>query len=170
VPGERCITPYRFFGVEKKRDFSILEVGIHYRNFHRLKFRLFCYLTIFGKQVRRQQGPAHFEYEDESRGMMIDYSDHQPYREGSATPVLDCGDEERPYEGRASKLKLTEVAGDDYSPHNSDVYEDDYDIQYESGRLISHWVLHILSIRVCAFLTGKPFVCSTKSESLNLQS
>jgi hypothetical protein len=22
--------------------------------------------------------------------MMIDYSDHQPYREGSATPVLDC--------------------------------------------------------------------------------
>jgi hypothetical protein len=42
-------------------------------------------------QVRRQQGGSgHFEYEDESRGMMIDYSDHQPYREGSATPVLDC--------------------------------------------------------------------------------
>jgi hypothetical protein len=46
----------------------------------------FCVL-----QVRRQQGGSgHFEYEDESRGMMIDYSDHQPYREGSATPVLDC--------------------------------------------------------------------------------
>ncbi len=41
--------------------------------------------------MRRQQGGSgHFEYEDESRGMMIDYSDHQPYREGSATPVLDC--------------------------------------------------------------------------------
>jgi hypothetical protein len=38
--------------------------------------------------------------------------------------------------GRAGgKFQLTEVAvDDDYSPHHSDVYEDDYDIHYESGR------------------------------------
>ena len=93
--------------------------------------------------MRRQQGSAHFEYEDESRGMMIDYSDHQPYREGSATPVLDCeegeeeeDDDELGYEAQTGKLKLTEVAVDDYSPHHSDAYEDDYDIQYESGTSI----------------------------------
>jgi hypothetical protein len=98
--------------------------------------------------VRRQQGSGgHFEYEDESRGMMIDYSDHQPYREGSATPVLDdceedVDEDDLGFEGRAAvaagKFKLTEVAVDeealdDYSPRNSDVYEDDYDIHYESG-------------------------------------
>ena len=31
-------------------------------------------------QVRRQQG-GNFEYADESRGMMIDYSDHHDYRQ-----------------------------------------------------------------------------------------
>ena len=72
--------------------------------------------------------------------MMIDYSDHQPYhhhhREGSATPILDCEEEEEEslaaYHG---KLKLTEVAVDDYSPQHSDVYEDDYDVHYDTGKL-----------------------------------
>ena len=31
------------------------------------------------EKVRRQQGSANFEYEDETRGMMIDYSDHHDY-------------------------------------------------------------------------------------------
>ena len=73
--------------------------------------------------------------------MMIDYSDHQPYREGSTTPVLDMdGDmmDEEYIERR--KFQITEVdPDDDYSPGNSDQYEDydpqqNYDIQYGSGR------------------------------------
>ena len=91
--------------------------------------------------MRRQQG-GNFEYEDESRGMMIDYSDHQPYREGSSTPVLDVdGDIIDDYmEADRRKFKITEVhPEDDYSPGNSDQYEDydpqqNYDIQYGSGR------------------------------------
>ncbi len=45
--------------------------------------------------------------------------------------------------GRASgKFQLTEVAvDDDYSPHHSDVYEDDYDIHYESGRGYMAWCI-----------------------------
>ena len=91
--------------------------------------------------MRRQQG-GNFEYEDESRGMMIDYSDHQPYREGSSTPVLDVdGDiiDEDYMEADRRKFKISEVEGeDDYSPGNSDQYEDydpqqTYDIQYGSG-------------------------------------
>ena len=91
--------------------------------------------------MRRQQG-GNFEYEDESRGMMIDYSDHQPYREGSSTPVLDVdGDIIDDYmEADRRNFKITEVhPEDDYSPGNSDQYEDydpqqNYDIQYGSGR------------------------------------
>jgi hypothetical protein len=46
--------------------------------------------------------------------------------------------------GRAGgKFQLTEVAvDDDYSPHHSDVYEDDYDIHYDSGR--GYCLIHIL--------------------------
>ena len=92
--------------------------------------------------MRRQQG-GNFEYEDESRGMMIDYSDHQPYREGSSTPVLDVdGDiiDEDYMEADRRSFKITEVhPDDDYSPGNSDQYEDydpqqSYDIQYGSGK------------------------------------
>jgi len=90
------------------------------------------------EKVRRQQ-PGTFEYEDESRGMMIDYSDHQPYREGSETPVLD-GDEELVDEnGEAVRAyKITEVGvEDDYSPGHSDQYDEydqeHYDIRYGSG-------------------------------------
>ena len=91
--------------------------------------------------MRRQQG-GNFEYEDESRGMMIDYSDHQPYREGSSTPVLDVdGDiiDEDYMEADRRKYKISEVEGEeDYSPGNSDQYDDydpqqTYDIQYGSG-------------------------------------
>ena len=63
-------------------------------------------------KVRRQQG--HFEYEDESRGMMIDYSDHQDYqenqdeypdsREGSSTPVLNMDPEYTRYFGKVKNL------------------------------------------------------------------
>ena len=92
------------------------------------------------ERVRRQQG-GNFEYEDEARGMMIDYSDHRPYREGSSTPVLDIdGDmmEEDYMEGGRRKFQMTEVGPeDDYSPGNSDQYEEydqqNYDIQYASG-------------------------------------
>ena len=91
--------------------------------------------------MRRQQG-GNFEYEDESRGMMIDYSDHQPYREGSSTPVLD-GDEELVDDELGvprGNFKITEVGLDeDYSPVNSDQYDDydpqeHYDIRYGSGK------------------------------------
>ena len=89
------------------------------------------------EKVRRQQG--NFEYEDESRGMMIDYSDHQPYRESSSTPVLDVDDDmvDEYDEGR-EKFKITEVPVDDYSPANSDHYDEydpqvQYDIHYGSG-------------------------------------
>ena len=94
------------------------------------------------EKVRRQQG-GNFEYEDESRGMMIDYSDHQPYREGSSTPVLDIdGDmmEEEYMDDGRRQFKINEVhPEDDYSPGNSDQYDDydpqqNYDIQYGSGR------------------------------------
>merc|ERR1719305_57347 len=84
------------------------------------------------EKVRRQQGSG-FEYEDESRGMMIDYSDHQPYRESSSTPVLDVdSDMVEEYEGR-DKFKITEVPIDDYSPAHSDVVYDEYDpqVQYD---------------------------------------
>ena len=84
------------------------------------------------EKVRRQQGSG-FEYEDESRGMMIDYSDHQPYRESSSTPVLDVDSEMvEGYEGR-DKFKITEVPTDDYSPAHSDVVYDEYDpqVQYD---------------------------------------
>ena len=71
--------------------------------------------------------------------MMIDYSDHQPYREGSETPVLD-GDEELVDEnGEAVRAyKITEVGvEDDYSPGHSHQYEEydqeHYDIRYGSG-------------------------------------
>ena len=91
--------------------------------------------------MRRQQG-GNFEYEDESRGMMIDYSDHQPYREGSSTPVLD-GDEELVDDEigvSRGNFKITEVGLDaDYSPGNSDQYDEydpqeHYDIRYGSGK------------------------------------
>ena len=74
---------------------------------------------------------------------MIDYSDHQPYREGSSTPVLDVdGDiiDEDYMEADRRKFKITEVhPEDDYSPSQSEQYEDydpqqSYDIQYGSGR------------------------------------
>jgi hypothetical protein len=89
------------------------------------------------EKVRRQQEQGGFEYEDESRGMMIDYSDHQPYRESSSTPVLD-GDSDMVEgdmvegEGR-EKFRITEVAHDDYSPAHSDVVYDEYDpqVQYD---------------------------------------
>ena len=84
------------------------------------------------EKVRRQQGSG-FEYEDESRGMMIDYSDHQPYRESSSTPVLDVdSDMVEEYEAR-DKFKITEVPIDDYSPAHSDVVYDEYDpqVQYD---------------------------------------
>ena len=96
------------------------------------------------EKVRRQQEQEQggFEYEDESRGMMIDYSDHQPYRESSSTPVLD-GDADmvEEYEGTKT-VKITEVPGpgDDYSPAHSDVVYDEYDpqvqydIHYGSGK------------------------------------
>ena len=88
------------------------------------------------EKVRRQQG-GNFEYEDESRGMMIDYSDHQPYREGSSTPVLD-DDMLDEYGQPRRGFKITEVGVDDYSPVHSDHYDDfdpqeHYDIQYGSG-------------------------------------
>ena len=93
------------------------------------------------EKVRRQQGSG-FEYEDESRGMMIDYSDHQPYRESSSTPVLDVDSEMvEGYEGR-DKFKITEVPTDDYSPAHSDVVYDEYDpqmqydIHYGSGECL----------------------------------
>ena len=85
------------------------------------------------EKVRRQQGTG-FEYEDESRGMMIDYSDHQPYRESSSTPVLDLdADMVDEYEGGQEKFKITEVPVDDYSPAHSDVVYDEYDpqVQYD---------------------------------------
>ena len=76
--------------------------------------------------------------------MMIDYSDHQPYREGSSTPVLDVDgdiiDDDYMEEGGSRKFQITEVhPEDDYSPGNSDQYEEydpqqGYDIQYGSGR------------------------------------
>ena len=84
------------------------------------------------EKVRRQQGSG-FEYEYESRGMMIDYSDHQPYRESSSTPVLDVdSDMVEEYEAR-DKFKITEVPIDDYSPAHSDVVYDEYDpqVQYD---------------------------------------
>merc|ERR1719412_2326220 len=64
---------------------------------------------------------------------MIDYSDHQPYRESSSTPVLDVDSEMvEGYEGR-DKFKITEVPTDDYSPAHSDVVYDEYDpqVQYD---------------------------------------
>ena len=71
--------------------------------------------------------------------MMIDYSDHQPYREGSSTPVLD-GDEELVDDeyGERRNFKITEVGLDDYSPVNSDQYDEydpQYDIRYGSGKI-----------------------------------
>ena len=70
--------------------------------------------------------------------MMIDYSDHQPYREGSSTPVLDDHDMLDEYGHPRRGFKITEVGDDDYSPVHSDQYEDydhqqHYDIQYGSG-------------------------------------
>ncbi len=56
--------------------------------------------------------------------------------------------------GRAGgQFQLTEVAvDDDYSPHHSDVYEDDYDIHYESGREYIVWCIlpspPVLRIRI----------------------
>ena len=105
------------------------------------------------EKVRRQtggpgSGGGTFEIEDESRGMMIDYSDHQPYRESSSTPVLDGEDElveaeEYGHEAGARRqgYKITELGvdeADDYSPGHSDQYEEydpqeHYDIRYGSG-------------------------------------
>lgn len=80
--------------------------------------------------------------------MMIDYSDHQPYRESSSTPVLDGEDElvegeEYGHEAGARRqgYKITELGvdeADDYSPGHSDQYEEydpqeHYDIRYGSG-------------------------------------
>ena len=68
--------------------------------------------------------------------MMIDYSDHQPYREGSATPVLDGDEDLVDDEYGQRKFQITEVGLDDYSPGHSDQYDDydpQYDIRYGSG-------------------------------------
>ena len=56
---------------------------------------------------------------------MIDYSDHQPYRESSSTPVLDVDDDMvDEYDDGREKFKITEVPVDDYSPAGSDHYDE----------------------------------------------
>ena len=80
---------------------------------------------------------------------MIDYSDHQPYREGSSTPVLD-DDMLDEYGQPRRGFKITEVGVDEYSPVHSDQYEDfdpqeHYDIQYGSGELS---IQHIYSTQL----------------------
>ena len=78
--------------------------------------------------------------------MMIDYSDHQPYREVSETPVLDGEETELLDEnGEAVRTyKITEVGlDDDFSPGNSDQFEEydqeHYDIRYGSGMWLCVW-------------------------------
>ena len=93
------------------------------------------------EKVRRQQ--THFEYEDESRGMMVDYSDHLPYRGSPGTPVLDVDDYPEEYDDHSeNEFKITEVpVDDDYSPRESDQYDEydpqvQYEIQYVSGKAL----------------------------------
>ncbi len=63
--------------------------------------------------------------------------------------------------GRAGgKFQLTEVAvDDDYSPHHSDVYEDDYDIHYESGRGIPLGVFYPPHTPPLNLLSFSFFIC-----------
>merc|ERR1719471_1276244 len=77
---------------------------------------------------------------------MIDYSDHQPYRESSSTPVLDVDDDMEYLDDDArEKFKITEVPIDDYSPAGSDPYDEydpqvQYDIQYGSGESADEYI------------------------------